>query len=83
MTINPVNKVDCFIGNIDPNSFEDLVAKLPDDRQLVGDYIWDQCWKSKEWLRTVMAKWFGWQGGTIHQVIERVMEAKRERGADL
>lgn len=79
MTSNPVNQLDCPIGKIDPYSFEDMVNKLPDEQRLVSDYIWDKAWTEKDYLRTVMKKWFNQGGGTIHQVIERVMEAKHNR----
>lgn len=63
---------------INPHSLDDLVVLLPDDRRAVDAFIWNQCWKSWGYLRTVSWQWFGWTGATLQSVVDEIMKLKEQ-----
>jgi hypothetical protein len=51
------------------------VLSIDRDFHAISQYIWEQAFNNKNYLLE-LCNMFGWQGGTIHQVIEEVFNLK-------
>lgn len=59
-------------------SIDDFVFKVEDRIDIVIAALWDKCFSDKNFLTYVITKQIGWQGGTIYQVADYIMQQKEK-----
>ena len=57
------------------NSIDSYVSMIADNRNAVEQSLWDAALSDSSLLKELCQK-CGWEGGTIHQVVDYVMQQK-------
>lgn len=61
-------------------SIDSYVFRIADERKAVEEALWDAAFSDDSLLRE-LCRQCGWQGGTIHQVVDYVMQQKAKWNA--
>jgi len=60
------------------NGIDQIIMRLPDNRRVVENVLYSMAFANPTRLWRMVKKECGWQGGTIHQVIDYIMDRKSQ-----